>query len=100
MKRAVMFVVLVVVAFAAGLATKGHGSHSTGVDTVRVLPQEYRARLAELAIERDGLRARLEGVSEREPEVIVRTDSVLVTDTVFVVINARGRLTYQLATSL
>lgn len=69
-----------------------------GVDTVRVVPQEYRARLAELVVERDGLRARLRGLEQRTPATVYLTDSVLVTDTVLVVVNERGRLTYQLAT--
>lgn len=69
----------------------------TRIDSVP--PAAYRARLAELAIDRDGLRARLEGIESRPPEVIVRTDTLIAPpDTVvrYVTVNSRGRLTYEL----
>lgn len=76
---------------------------SAGVVTVVVAPDDYESAKLDASLWRGealGLRERIRGLEERRPTTIVRTDSVLVTDTVFVTIDQRGRLTYQLATSL
>lgn len=45
-------------------------------DTVRVTPPELERRIEALEIERDGLRARLEGVYRTGPHTVVVTDTV------------------------
>lgn len=46
-------------------------------DTVEVPSPALLAMIDDLELERDGLRARLEGVEERPPPVVVRSDTVL-----------------------
>lgn len=94
-------VVMAAVAFMAGLGVAGAGEPDvvTRVDTI--LPAAYAATLRGLRMDNDGLRARLEGVEDREPEVIVRTvERVLPPDTVyrFVNVDSRGRLGIELLT--
>lgn len=91
---------LLVLAASVGYAIGG-GQSPSGVvraDTVFLGSADYDGRVRELVIERDGLRARLEGVTTREPEVVVLTDTVIRADTVlrFVTIDSRGRLSYEL----
>lgn len=100
-------VVLVALTLFAGNALgnliRGPRDVVTHTDTVEVAPSDYEPTKEALAIARGditGLRARLRGLEERPPRTLYLTDSVLVTDTVFVVVDQHGQLTYQLATSL
>lgn len=101
MTRYVATAALLAVVFAAGWAARPgwpSGGALVRTDTVTLTAAGYEGRLAALAIERDGLRARLEGVTERMPEVVYRTDTLVVADTVlrFVNVDSRGRLSYEL----
>lgn len=92
-------VVLVALAVFVGKAWGGAGRSGdvvTRVDTVA--PADYQDQLRAFYMERDGLRARLEGIENRAPEVIVITDTVITPpDTVysFVNVDSRGDLTME-----
>lgn len=72
----------------------------TEVDTVTV--ERYGALVEELRLERDGLRARLEGIEARPPRVITRVDTLVpAPDTVvrFLSVDPRGRLSVEFLTA-
>lgn len=80
----------------------GRGSAVRGevvrTDTVRVAPADYEAAKNGEALWRGealGLRERIRGLEERQPERIIVVDSVPVTDTVWLAIDKGGRLAYQ-----
>lgn len=90
--------VLALVALFAGKAWGEAGEPTEVVKTVvrTVAPAEYTELLSELGVaDASGIRARLEGVRTVQPEVIVRTDTLIqAPDTVlrFFTIDSRGRL--------
>jgi len=101
-----LLTVVVLVALGLFVGKSWGGSRVPDVvvaDTVEVAPADYQRIVNDLAIansEVTGLRARIRGLEERGPTTVYVSDSVLVTDTVFVVVNERGQLTYQFATAL
>lgn len=100
--RALTVAVLVALAVFVGKAWGGAGRTVevvTRVDTVA--PADYQDQLRAFYLERDGLRARLEGIESRAPEMIVITDTVITPpDTVlsFINVDSRGDLTLEVLT--
>lgn len=100
--RLLTVLVLVALAVFVGRAWGGAGKSGdviTRVDTVA--PADYQDQLRAFYMERDGLRARLEGIESRAPEVIVITDTVVTApDTVysFVNVDSRGELSIEVLT--
>lgn len=95
-------VVLALVVFFVARATAAPGEPTivTRVDTVT--PPEYTETVERLHLENDGLRARIEGLRNVEPTVIVRTDTLVSPpDTVirFVAVDSRGSLSVDFLTS-
>lgn len=68
-------VILAALAFLAGRASGGT-ERIIVADTVRVAPPELERKIAALEIERDGLRARLDGVHRTGPRTVIVTDTV------------------------
>lgn len=90
-----VFGMVAAVAFGATFGPRDSVTHHvTQVDTVA--PAEFYRAVTELAIEKEGLRARLEGRESRRPSVVVRTDTVVTPpDTVYdaLRVTAAGTLT-------
>jgi hypothetical protein len=100
------FAVVILLALAAFLGY-GWGRSPSGDDGPPVMLEveraAYEARLESLRIDRDGWRARLEGVRTVSPDTVVRTDTlVMPPDTVirFVSVDSRGRLGVELLTTV
>ena len=100
--QALTVAVLVALAVFVGKAWGGAGRTVevvTRVDTVA--PADYQDQLRAFYLERDGLRARLDGIESREPTVIVITDTVIQPpDTIYSFINVDdgGDLTLEVLT--
>lgn len=105
--RPVYWFSLVVLCALAGFAGYGWGREwpSGGGGSPVEIPVDvaaYEARLEALTIDRDGWRARFEGVVSVMPDTVYRVDTlVLPPDTVlrFVSVDSRGRLSVELLTT-